>query len=100
MDKVVYGHFKDKGYGYRLLRKTLFDNEIRDYHIGAYGFESESAAIDDAKRRLREEINPDAIFTWVIQCYSFKINGRNEETTSSIVMDKGSFRIIEQEGVF
>ena len=61
------------GYGYRLIQKTVFGNEPVDNHIGAYGFETEEAAVKDAKRRLKE-IKQSAIFVWSIQCYSYTRN--------------------------
>ena len=72
-------------YGYRILRKTLLGDEIKDYHIGAYGFKTEDAAICDAKRRLKEEIETDAIFTWIIQCYSYE-NGEERESSEFVVL--------------
>ena len=70
------------GYGYRLIQNTVFGNEPVDNHIGAYGFETEEAAVKDAKRRLKEEIKQSAIFVWSIQCYSYTRNkeGYTDET--------------------
>ena len=34
------------GYGYRLIQNTVFGNEPVDNHIGAYGFETEEAAVN------------------------------------------------------
>ena len=62
------------GYGYRLIQNTVFGNDPIDNHIGAYGFETEEAAVKDAKRRLQEEIKQSAIFVWSIQCYSYTRN--------------------------
>lgn len=62
------------GYGYRLIQNTVFGKDPIDNHIGAYGFETEEAAVKDAKRRLQEEIKQSAIFVWSIQCYSYTRN--------------------------
>ncbi|WP_405373486.1 hypothetical protein [Pseudobutyrivibrio sp.] len=62
------------GYGYRLIQNTVFGNDPIDNHIGAYGFETEEAAVKDAKRRLQEEIKQSAIFVWSIQSYSYTRN--------------------------
>ena len=61
------------GYGYRLIQNTVFGNEPVDNQIGAYGIETEEAAVKDAKRRLKE-IKQSAIFVWSIQCYSYTRN--------------------------
>ena len=66
------------GYGYRLIQNTVFGNDPIDNHIGAYGFETEEAAVKDAKRRLQEEIKQRAIFVWSIQCYSYTRNKEGE----------------------
>lgn len=61
------------GYGYRLFRKALSEEERQDCHIGAYGFSQEDEAINDAKRRLKG-IEMDEAFCWSIETYSYALD--------------------------
>ena len=63
-------------YGVNKKQLQTIKTEVKDGLL-AYilpGFETEEAAVKDAKRRLQEEIKQSAIFVWSIQCYSYTRN--------------------------
>ncbi len=66
------------------MRESLIGSDKVDPHIGAYGFESEEMAIDDAKRRLEKEIKPGAIFKWSIQSYAYEVPSETTEQTINL----------------
>lgn len=73
-------------YGYRIMRESLIGSDKVDPHIGAYGFESEEMAVEDAKRRLEKEIKPGAIFKWSIQSYAYEMPFQKTKNLNTLVL--------------
>jgi len=81
------------GYGYRIFQKAKSDDEKQDCHIGAYGFNREDEALEDAKRRLIG-IEIDEDFCWSIETYSYALDEGIELENIKPITSKARDKVI------